>query len=148
MLVLAQPPAWALNCVAERLDGTGKLDWSAYAGRHVYLDFWASWCEPCKKSFPFMNDLKKQFEAKGIVVVAISVDKDATEAREFLRANPAAFQVALDSTGQCAKEMQVKGMPSSFILGPKGELIDTHKGFRPSDIASITQALQKLSENR
>lgn len=147
-LACAQQLGSAQGCLPDKLDGSGKLDLALYAGRYVYVDFWASWCVPCKQSFPFMNELKKQFEAKGVTVLAITVDRDLGQAREFLKDNPAAFQVAADSAGLCAKAMAVKGMPSSYILGKQGELLYAHKGFRPSDMEAITQKLQQLSEGR
>lgn len=136
----------ALPCAPDRLDGGGKLDLSRLPGRIVYVDFWASWCTPCKQSFPFMNDVVQRFEAKGVTVLAVSVDSDPALARDFLKEHPARFQVALDSAGQCAKAMGVKGMPTSVILGRGGEVLHVHKGFRPDDVATLNQLLQQLSE--
>lgn len=138
--------AQAASCTLDKLDGSGKVELSQFKGKYVYLDFWASWCGPCKQSFPFMNSIKKQFEAKGITVLAVTVDKEAKDATEFLKDNPANFLVARDSDGKCAKEMAVKGMPTSYILDKNGEVIFTHKGFRPSDVAAITKQLEQLSE--
>jgi cytochrome c biogenesis protein CcmG/thiol:disulfide interchange protein DsbE len=136
------------DCALDKLDGSGKLDLSKQPGKLVYVDFWASWCGPCKQSFPFMNKLKKQFEAKGVTVVAISVDKDPRDAVEFLKDHPADFTVVSDPASKCAKAAAVKGMPTSYIVGKDGTILYTHKGFRPADMEEITKQLQLMSEKQ
>lgn len=133
-------------CQLDKIDGSGKVDLGKHTGKLVYVDFWASWCGPCKQSFPFMNKLKKQFEAKGVSVVAISVDKDVKDAVEFLKDHPADFTVVSDPSSKCAKAAAVKGMPSSYIVTPNGEILYVHKGFRPSDMEEITKKLQLMTE--
>ena len=144
VLVALSSPASALHCAPEKLTGLGTVDLAQFRGRIVYVDYWASWCASCKQSFPFMNDLKKQFESKGVTVVAISTDKDSKEALEFLNDNKADFIVARDTDSKCRKEFGVKTMPSSYILGKNGELLHTHKSFVKSDIPAITKELQAL----
>ncbi len=138
--------ALAANCALEKFDGPGKLELSQFRGRYVYVDFWASWCGPCKQSFPFMNEIKKAYEAKGITVVAISTDEKSSDATEFLKDQQAKFTVVRDGDGKCAKEFGVKSMPSSYILGKNGEVIYSHKGFRPSDKAEILKQLELVSD--
>ena len=69
-------------------------------GRVVYVDFWASWCAPCKQSFPWMNDMQAKYGAKGLTVIGVNVDKKREDAAKFLDGTPAKFTVAYDSTGQ------------------------------------------------
>lgn len=142
-LMAAATSTQALECRLDRLDGSGRtLDWSAYAGRYVYVDVWASWCAPCRQSFPFMNRLSESFGRQGLAVVAISVDRERSRAEEFLRTNPARFTVVQDSDGRCAKELQVKAMPSSYLIGPRGDVLHVHKGFRPDDADALMRVLQ------
>lgn len=142
-LTVAATPTPALECRLDRLDGSGRtLDWSAYAGRYVYVDVWASWCAPCRQSFPFMNRVSERFDGQRLAVVAISVDRERSRAEEFLRANPARFTVVQDSEGRCARELQVKGMPSSYLIGPRGDVLHVHKGFRPDDADALMRVLQ------
>jgi peroxiredoxin len=75
------------------------------------------------------------------------VDKDLKDATDFLKEHPADFLVSRDIDGKCAKEMQLKGMPSSYIIGKNGEVAYTHVGFRPSDKDAIVKKLQEISAN-
>ena len=72
------------------------LDLSAYKGKVVYLDFWASWCTPCRLSFPWMNEIQQTYGARGLVVIGVNVDHDRALADEFLRANRGTFKIVYD----------------------------------------------------
>jgi thiol-disulfide isomerase/thioredoxin len=115
----------------------GKVSLREHAGRVVYVDFWASWCGPCKQSFPFMNDLQKKYSAAGLRIIAINVDKEKDDAQKFLSKNPTQFMLAFDAEGTVPTQYQVKGMPSSYLIGRDGKLIYVHKGFKAQDQAEI-----------
>lgn len=102
---------------------------SAYKGHVVYLDFWASWCTPCRLSFPWMNALQRDYRSKGLVVVAVNLDHDRASANQFLRQMPPAFKVIYDPKGQIAQKYNVKDMPTSFVIGRDGTVRYVHKGF-------------------
>ncbi|SHG92192.1 TlpA disulfide reductase family protein [Ferrimonas marina] len=104
--------------------------------RLVYLDFWASWCGPCRHSFPFMNELKAKFEDKGLTVVAVNVDVEPADAEPFLAKYPADFTLHYDPEGAIAEAYAVPGMPTSYLIR-NGEILERHIGFRKSQ----TQAL-------
>ena len=106
-------------------------------GQVVYLDFWASWCVPCRKSFPRMNDISKKYAKQGFRVIAVNLDEDVSQAKLFLQKYPAEFTVAFDAKGKLAETFQVKGMPSSYLINRNGEIIRSHIGFREDDPASI-----------
>ena len=151
-LTLALIAAWPVanaagldECRLEKLDGSGIVDPLKIPGRFLYLDFWASWCGPCRQSFPFMNTLQAQYAARGVTVVAISVDKDPNEASAFLEAHPANFIVVRDVDDRCAKAMRVKGMPSSFVVTTDGRVTYSHVGFRAGDRDDIRQQLELVS---
>ncbi len=114
-----------------------KISLKELAGKVVYVDFWASWCGPCKQSFPFMNELQKKYASAGLQIVAINVDKSRDDAAIFLNKNPAQFAVAFDSEGTVPAQYNVKGMPSSYLLGRDGKLIYVHRGFKAQDQAEI-----------
>lgn len=122
---------------------TGKINSPQLSGKVVYVDFWASWCAPCLQSFPFMNELHSKYSEKGLRIVAISVDKERTDVDTFLRKNPAQFIIAFDSAGQIAKQYQIKGMPSSYLIGRNGQLIKIHRGFKNTDREQIERSIQE-----
>jgi thiol-disulfide isomerase/thioredoxin len=110
-------------------------------GKVVYLDFWASWCGPCKQSFPWMNDMQRKYGARGLQVLAINLDAKRAEADQFLAQNPAAFGVAFDTKADSARRIGVKGMPTSLLLGPDGKVLYVHQGFRMEDRADLEARL-------
>jgi thiol-disulfide isomerase/thioredoxin len=122
----------------------GEFELSQLKGRVVYLDFWASWCEPCKKSFPWMNDMKAMYKKQGLEIVAVNLDKDRKLADAFLREMNVNFIVAFDQSGDVASKYKVMGMPSSYLIGRDGGLYASHIGFRQKDKAKMEAAIQKL----
>lgn len=119
---------------------TQKL--SDYKGKLVYLDFWASWCIPCRKSFPWMNKIHEKFQKQGLEVIAVNLDKDSQLVSQFLKKYPALFKIAYDSSGNTAEQFHVKGMPTSFLISRDGKLLSVHMGFRKKDIAKLENLIQ------
>ena len=113
-------------------------------GRAVYLDFWASWCKPCRKSFPWLNQIQSRYKDKGFTVLAINLDKDKALADKFLAQIPANFTIAYDPEGKSAESFQVQGMPSSYLIDRTGHMRARHIGFREDDKAELEQAVVKL----
>lgn len=122
----------------------GEIHLSDLKGKVVYLDFWASWCGPCRKSFPWMNDIQSRYGDKGLVILAVNLDTDAAAARQFLEKYPAHFQVAYDSGGKAPALYDVKGMPSSFFINRDGQLHSAHQGFHDKDAAALEATVQSL----
>jgi cytochrome c biogenesis protein CcmG, thiol:disulfide interchange protein DsbE len=123
-------------------------DSSALSGKVVYVDFWASWCAPCRKSFPWMKQLQSRYADKGLQIVAVSVDKETKLAKEFLAENKAAFSVVYDSTGALAKQFELEAMPTSFVFGRDGTFRDSHRGFNLSDTLKIEKLIKTLLEEK
>ena len=134
----------APSCAAAALDGGAAMSVADYRGEVVYLDFWASWCGPCRESFPFMNELNREFRDKGLRIVAISVDKTPEAARRFLVRNPAQFAIALDTTAACPAAFQLPGMPTSYLIDRNGAVRAVYSGFHPGDRAEIRRQLLEL----
>src|SRR5450755_860471 len=84
-------------------------------GRVVYVDFWASWCGPCRRSFPWMNVMQQKYGAQGFTVIGVNVDKRRPDAQRFLQQTPAVFSIVYDETGKTPEAWAVKGMPSSYL---------------------------------
>jgi thiol-disulfide isomerase/thioredoxin len=105
--------------------------------RATYIDFWASWCGPCRESFPWMNRMQEKFGPKGLRIVAINLDAKRPDAEAFLAQRPAKFEIGFDAGGAAAKQFGVKTMPSSVLVGADGKVIAIHQGFRPEDEAEL-----------
>lgn len=106
------------------------LDLSAYEGKVVVLDFWASWCVPCRRSFPWLNAMREKYGDDGLVIIGVNVDRDRSEAERFLAEYPADFTIFYDTEGRYASEYGVEAMPSSYVFGRDGELRVRHLGFK------------------
>jgi len=126
--------------------GTVKL--SDKAGAVIYLDFWASWCGPCRQSFPWMNQMQAKYKSKGFQVVAVNLDAKSDDAMKFLAQVPADFTVAFDSKGQTPKVYGVKGMPTSFLISRNGKILMQHAGFRPDDRQGLEKQIQAALEGK
>ena len=117
------------------LAGTARaadLDLSAYRGKVVYLDFWASWCTPCRLSFPWMNEIQQSYGRDGLVVIGVNVDHDRALADEFLRASSPDFKIVYDPNGAIAGQYNFRDMPTSVLIGRDGKVHFTHDGFFPA----------------
>lgn len=98
-------------------------------GKVVIVDFWASWCGPCKESFPAMNNLQKKYAAQGLVILAVNVDENASDQDAFLKDNPAAFTVVRDAKQKLVDTAEIGTMPSSFVIDREGKVRFAHAGF-------------------
>ena len=126
---------------------SGDLSLHDLRGKVVYVDFWASWCAPCRESFPWMSGISEKYRDQGLVVVAINLDKNKAAADEFIRQFGGRFPVAFDPAGKSAEAFGVQAMPSSFIVNRFGVITYTHEGFQPRNAdeveAHITEALAR-----
>lgn len=121
-----------------------SIDLQALRGQVVYLDFWASWCGPCAKSFPFMNRLHNKFKEHGLRIVAVNVDEQQSDAEGFLTQQPASFPIAADSEQSCAKAFDVQAMPSTYLIDRKGVVRQVHLGFRGSEAETLQTQVEAL----
>jgi len=120
------------------------FDIQKYEGKIVYLDFWASWCIPCRKSFPWMNKIQAQYSSDKLVVITINLDKKKELATNFLKEYPANFQVFYDPEGKLAKKYQIRGMPSSILFDATGKPVAAHKGFFSRSIPKYEAEIKDL----
>ena len=110
----------------------------------VVVDFWASWCEPCKRSFPWMNELQTLYGEDGFEIIAVNLDTSRKDAEEFLKQMPAKFDVAFDKSGKTAEAYNLKAMPSSFLIDTKGRLVHKSLGYRVKEKKIVEKKIQKL----
>jgi thiol-disulfide isomerase/thioredoxin len=112
-------------------------------GRVVWVDFWASWCVPCRRSFPWLNTMHRKYSAQGLEIIGVNLDKDRAQAESFLAEVPAEFSLRYDPAGALARRFEVQSMPSSYLLDSTGKVLAKHFGFRYSDTAEYEHAIQE-----
>ncbi len=125
----------------------GKMKLSDLKGQYVYVDFWASWCGPCRGSFPWMNDMQQKFAGK-LKVVGVNVDAKTDDAKKFLTEVPAKFAIAFDPTLATPKTYGVKAMPTSFLIAPDGTIAWQHKSFADADKADLEAKFKAAVEKK
>ena len=117
-------------------------------GQVVYVDFWASWCAPCRRSFPWMNEMRQKYGGKGFVIVAVNVDKKRADAEKFLAQIPATFPVVFDEAGTSPAAFGVKGMPSSYLIDTSGNVVFIERGFMDEHRAELEDRIKSLLASR
>jgi thiol-disulfide isomerase/thioredoxin len=105
------------------------FDPAQYRGKVVYLDFWASWCAPCRLSFPYMSGLSARYATRPFAVVAVNVDHSQSQAEQFLGQFGRDVRIVFDPAGKLATRFGVKEMPTSFLLDKAGKVRFVHDGF-------------------
>jgi cytochrome c biogenesis protein CcmG/thiol:disulfide interchange protein DsbE len=118
---------------AARLGGGEAVQLEQLRGKVVYLDFWASWCGPCRQSLPFMEQLHREFGPAGLAVVAVNVDETPADGLRFLQRFPVGYAVVGDARGAIATRYDVRDMPSSYLIDRRGVVREVHRGFNRAD---------------
>lgn len=107
-----------------------QFDLTAHQGKVVIVDFWASWCVPCRRSFPWLNAIHDKYGRDGLVIIGVNLDQERAAADEFLAEYPPRFSIVYDKTKELAKEYGVVAMPSSYLIGRDGVIRKRHYGFK------------------
>lgn len=118
-------------------------------GQVVYLDFWASYCGPCRRSFPWMNEMQARYGERGLRIVGVNLDSKQADAERFLAQVPAQFAIAYDPAQESPQRFGVKAMPSAVLIGADGRVLRLHAGFRDEQRAELETAIaQALAARR
>jgi peroxiredoxin len=139
-----EPGDPAKDFQAPNLDGDGTVSLQDHRGKVVYLDFWASWCNPCQTAIPLIEELRGEFPADDFQVVAVNLDKSTKKARKFLVKNPVGYPSASDPRGALPRAFGLETMPTSYLIDRDGIIRYVHEGFRENDVALLRAEIQKL----
>jgi thiol-disulfide isomerase/thioredoxin len=121
----------------------------ARAGQVVLVDFWATWCAPCKASFPAYSELQRELAGRGFVLVAVSVDKTGGPYQGFVKQFAPAFTTVRDGKQKLVGEVKVPAMPTSYLIDRKGVLRAVHSGFHGAEtVRSLREEIVKLLEEK
>ncbi len=126
------------------LDQSGEMSLASTNGKVRYLDFWASWCAPCRVSLPQIVDLQADLGGENFEVIAINVDEDRNDAIRFLKRYSVNYTILSDTTGETAAQYKLPGMPTSFVLDTSGEITLRHTGFKKGDMDMIRGHIEAL----
>jgi thiol-disulfide isomerase/thioredoxin len=150
-LLAASAPAWALESgaplpalAAPALGEPAREVALGAKGSVVYVDFWASWCGPCRLSMPLLDSMQKRYGARGLRVVGVNKDVSLTDAQRFLRGTPVNFALVQDSGDRIAKAFDVKAMPSGYLADRRGVVRYVHRGFNSDSEAALEREIAGL----
>lgn len=137
------PPPFALVS-----QGGEIVSLSDFRGKVVYLDFWASWCGPCRHTLPWMQKMQKKYKAQGLEVFAVNVDENKADAQKIIDELKPVFTIGFDPTGSVAEKYQLPTMPSSCLIGRDGKIVALHSGFREGDSEEIEEKIKNLLNSK
>jgi thiol-disulfide isomerase/thioredoxin len=127
----ADPAAPSLTLPGRASGSTVSLE--RLRGQVVMLNFWASWCGPCREEFPLLDQMYKRYRSAGVTIVGVNVEPDSSDAEGFLAHTPVSFPIAFDRDSNASRLFHVDGMPSTVLLDRKGVVRWTHRGYKPGD---------------
>jgi len=128
----------------QRLDRAGRLDLAELRGQVVLVDFWASWCGPCRDAMPFYTDLVARYADRGLAIVAVSVDEERALAVRFMAEHAMPFHVIWDEHHRNAERWPIDTMPTSFLVDREGYVRRVHHGFDEAVAARVLADLEAL----
>jgi len=139
----AQPPLPAPDfSLAAR--GGGSVQLSSLRGQVVMINFWATWCGPCRQEMPLLEQLHARYEPLGFTLLGINVEPDSTAATTWLEGVPVTFPILFDTRNEVADQFGVLGMPSSVFVDREGRVRHVHRGYKPGDEAQYADLIRSL----
>ncbi|MDE2221318.1 MAG: TlpA family protein disulfide reductase [Gammaproteobacteria bacterium] len=108
-----------------------QVSLDSFKGKVVLVNFWASWCGPCRKEMPILEQLNREYHNRGVALLGVNVEPDSAAASDWLKATPVSFPILFDVDSKVSKLYQVEGMPNTVILDRKGNVRYIHRGYQP-----------------
>ena len=128
----------------KKISSAGEVSLAEFKGKVVYVDFWASWCVPCRRSFPLLVGLRQKYAEQGFEVIAINLDEDPQDAQQFLQDFPVPYPVVSGFATTTPLDYQVSAMPNAFLIDGQGNLRLIHLGFTPQHADFLEAIIEKL----
>ncbi len=113
-------------------------------GNVVMINFWASWCGPCRQEMPLLNDLHNKYERLGFTVLGVNVEENSSQAVDFISDTPVDFPILFDSANEVSKAYQVIAMPTTVLVDRDGNVRYIHKGYKTGDEQKYRDMVRKL----
>jgi peroxiredoxin len=128
------------------LEGPGgkSVSLAQYRGQVVMINFWASWCGPCRQEMPLLENIYKKYNKLGFTLVGVNVEPDSKAADDWLKQTPVSFPIAYDKESRVSRMYDVAGMPSTVIIDRKGNVRKLHKGYKPGDENEYLDTIRNL----
>ncbi len=120
-----------------------ELDLSPYKGKVVYVDLWASWCKPCRASFPWMEAMHQDLADQGLVILAVNTGDEPADAARFLAKTQPSFEIITDPDGDIAGALGAVGMPYSVVFDRRGQRLSSHTGFTLKGAPALRSAIEQ-----
>ncbi len=139
----AGAPAPAPEFALPAMDGS-ELRLSELKGQVVMINFWATWCGPCRQEMPLLQQLQVKYEPLGFTLVGINVEPESAGARTWLEKVPVTFPILFDRQNQVAERFGVQGMPSSVFVDRSGNVRYVHRGYQPGDESKYADMIRSL----
>ncbi|MCU7920578.1 MAG: TlpA family protein disulfide reductase [Candidatus Thiodiazotropha sp. (ex Epidulcina cf. delphinae)] len=117
---------------------------SELRGQVVMVNFWASWCGPCRQEMPLLQQLYERYQSMGFTLLGVNVDEEQAAAEKMLRDIPVSFPVLYDDKSRVSKAYRVKAMPSTFMIDRDGQVRYLHKGYKPGYEADYQEQIREL----
>jgi thiol-disulfide isomerase/thioredoxin len=133
----------APDFTATRLDGS-PVRLGALKGKVVFLNFWATWCPPCREEMPSMEALYQRFRGRDLEFLAVDIQEDKDKVAAFMKEYGLSFPAALDNTGRISGEYGIRGIPATFIIDREGNVIASVVGGRDWNTQAVIDALELL----
>jgi peroxiredoxin len=124
--------------------GGKAINLAQYKGQVVMINFWATWCGPCRQEMPLLETIYKKYNKMGFTLLGVNVEPDSKPAEDWLKATPVSFPILFDTKSEVSKMYEVSGMPSTVIVDRKGNVRVIHHGYKPGDENEYQDNIRKL----
>jgi peroxiredoxin len=144
MPALAGPPSSPAPAFTLASRAGQDVSLAQYKGNVVMINFWASWCGPCRQEMPLLESIYKKYNKMGFTMIGVNVEPDSNAANEWLKATPVSFPILYDRDSKVSKLYDVSGMPSTVIIDRSGKLRVLHRGYKPGDENEYLDSIRSL----